>query len=320
MAIYEHETAFAGKLVQEWDPATGISDPQATIYRITLDYDEMDSGQHWSDKFALFLDDPAAHQVTGIVVGNWQQWANGRDIDPTAAPIVEALVAARERLPHLTALFLGDITVEEWEISWILQSDVAPLLNAYPALEHFGVRGGNGLRFGVLHHERLRSLIIESGGLPAQVVRDVVASTLPALHHLELWMGDEGYGGDATIDDVAPLLFDTPFPALRSLALRNSEITDEIAFAIAKAPVLEHINVLDLSLGTLSDLGAAALLECPAIGNLEQLILHHHYCSDGVTRQLVDLGKRLGIAVDVSDPQEADTWDGQEHRFVAVSE
>jgi hypothetical protein len=124
-------------------------------------------------------------------------------------------VAARDHLPNLTAIFLGDIIIEENEISWINQSDVSPLFTAYPALEHFRVRGGNGLIVGSIRHERLKSLIIESGGLPAQVVRDVAAATLPALEHLELWLGTEEYGGDAPIDvhsssRVFALLFRLP--------------------------------------------------------------------------------------------------------------
>jgi hypothetical protein len=324
MAIYEHATEFAGKLVVDWDADTGIYkpntiyDPAEAVYAIRLDYEEERAGQHWTDKFALFLDDPAVSQVTGIVVGNYPQWHERTPAN--SAPIVEALVAAQDRLPNLTAIFLGDIIMEESEISWINQSDVSPLFTAYPALEHFRVRGGNGLIVGSIRHERLKSLVIESGGLPVQVVRQVAAAELPALEHLELWLGDEGYGGDATIDNVSPLLFDNPFPNLHYLGLRDSEITDEIAFAIAKAPILERINVLDLSLGTLSDVGAAALLESPLIANLEKLDLHHHYCSAGVMRQLEELGQRLNIKIDVSDQQEPDMWDGEEHRFVAVSE
>ncbi|MFN8512832.1 MAG: hypothetical protein U0841_09645 [Chloroflexia bacterium] len=68
-------------------------------------------------------------------------------------------------MPRLTALFFGDIIVEESEISWIEQTDVSPLLAAFPQLEIFGVRGGNGLSFGQLRHDVLQTLIVETGGL-----------------------------------------------------------------------------------------------------------------------------------------------------------
>lgn len=324
MSIYEHVSEFAGKMVVEWDADSGIHQPgtiydlDEAVYAIRLDYDDANAGQQWTDQFALFLDDPAVSQVTGIVVGDWQQWQ--QDGDESSAAIVEALVAARDRLPNLTALFLGDIIMEENEISWIEQSDVAPLFAAYPALEHFRVRGGNGLSLGHIRHERLKSLVIESGGLPAQVVRDLAAAELPALEHLEVWLGDDNYGGDATIDDVLPLIVNNPFPNLHYLGLRDSIIADAIAVAIATAPILERIKVLDLSLGTLGNNGAAALLASPGLAHLERLDLHHHYCSDAMMQQLEELGRRLNIDIDLSEQEEADADDDEEYRYVAVSE
>lgn len=314
MTIEEHATTVAGKPVVDWQIGTDIAtispDPAEVVYAIRLGYEESQTFYKWTDKFAIFLNDPAVHQVTGIVVGSWDEL----DV------IVAALVAARDRLPHLTALFLGDIIREEYEISWITQTDVSSLFTAYPNLEHLRLRGGNGLSLGRVRHERLTSLIIESGGLPASVLQEVTTATLPALEHLELWLGDEEYGANTTIDDIAPLLFQNPFPNLRYLGLRNSEIADEIAFAIAQAPVLQRITVLDLSLGTLGDVGAAALLESAALAHLEQLDLHHHFCSTGVMKQLAEMGQRLGITIDLDEQMEADIDDGDEMRFVAVSE
>ena len=144
-------------------------------------------------------------------------------------PAVETLVAARERLPKLRAIFLGDIISEECEISWIRQSDVSPLLEAYPKLEQFWIRGADGLALGNLRHERLRTLVIQSRGLAASVVRQVAAAHLPELEHLELWLGESYYDGDATINDLMPILSGEILPRLQYLGLRNSEIADEIA-------------------------------------------------------------------------------------------
>ena len=108
-------------------------------------------------------------------------------------PIVEALVAARETLPSLRALFLGDITSEENEISWIKQSDVTPLLDAYPAPGALpGPGRGRAWSFGSLRHEHLRSLVVESGGLAGEVVRAVAASDLPAAGAPGTLAGDRG--------------------------------------------------------------------------------------------------------------------------------
>lgn len=312
MAIYEHATHFAGRPVEDWGPAVGLRDPQGTIYRISLDYDESEAGGHWTDKFAVFLDDPNVRRVPGIVVGSW----GPIDREVTSERVIEALVAARERLPNLRAIFLGDIISEESEISWINQSDVSPLFDAFPALEHFCVRGGTGLALGTLRHAHLKSLVVQTGGLDAGVVREVGAAQLPELEHLELWLGDEDYGGTTTVDDLAPILAGTPFPKLRHLGLRDSEIADAIAAAVARAPVLECVRVLDLSLGTLGDEGAAALLASPAVARLEKLDLHHHYCSEAMMTKL----QGLGVEVDLSERQEEDVDDGKRYRYVAVGE
>lgn len=311
MTINEHTTHFAGKPVVDWDPATGIQDPAGTIYRVALGYDEADE-QVWNDNFALFLDDPASSQVVGIVVGAWEEpyEADGSQL------VVEALVAARDRLPNLRAIFLGDMTYEECEISWIVQTDVSPLFAAYPALEHFCVRGATGLSLGAPQHDQLLSLTVQSGGLDAEIVRVVCAARLPALEHLELWLGTENYGANTTVEDLAPILGGALFPKLRYLGLRDSEIADEIAAALAQAPVLERIRVLDLSLGTLSDAGAAALLASPALARLEKLDIHYHYCSQELVAQL----QSLGIEVDASDAREDEEDDGEVWRYVAVSE
>src|SRR5262249_2977768 len=133
--------------------------------------------------------------------------------------------------------------------------------------------GGNNLSFGNIQHDHLKELVVQAGGLPPSVIHEVGAAKLPNLEHLELWLGEPNYGGDATAEDIAPLLKPNVFPKLRYLGLKNSEIQDEIAGVIAMAPVLNQLEVLDLSMGTLSDAGAKALLGSPAIKKLKKLDL-----------------------------------------------
>ena len=308
MPIHEHVREFAGRPVREYDPDEGIVDPVGAAQRLAQPYDD---AMTFAERLARFLDDPAARQVEAIVVGPW--WR----VDYTdPSEVVAGLTAARDRLPALRALFVGDIIGEECEISWIQQEDVTPLLDAFPRLEHFRVRGGTGLELRPDSHDGLRSLVIESGGLPAEVVRSVAAARLPRLEHLEFWLGEENYGGDVTVEDLAPILAGEAFPELRSLGLRDSETADALAAALAEAPVLRRIEVLDLSLGNLGDEGALALLKGGALPGLKRLDIHHHYVSD----EVLDGLKALGIDLNADDRKEPDKDGAVEYRYIAVSE
>jgi len=305
--INEHNSEWMGYPVKPFVPEETVSDYKNTLYRIGVNWDD---NRSLVDLLACFLENPASVDTPGIILGSFGE----SDTDPT--PAVEALVAARSRLPHLKGLFIGDIISEENEISWIQQTDLSALFGAFPALEYFRARGGNGLVLGRISHGNLRSLTIESGGLPRGVIRDVLASSLPALEHLEIWPGTEDYGWDGSLEDFRPL-FEAPlFPNLRYLGLRNSTISDELAAAFGSAAVFENLHILDLSLGTLSDEGAARLLESPTVKLLKGLDLHHHYLSEGMMAKILE---SFPFA-NVDDVETPDDWDGESHRYVAVSE
>ena len=303
----EHESHWLGYPVKPFNPDDRAKDYRGTIYRLAAEWDDK---QPLVDRFAQFLEDPASVETPAIIFGLFGE------SDTSSEPLVEALVAARQRLPKLKGIFLGDIVSEENEVSWIQQGDVSPLFQAYPALEHFRVRGNTGLTLGRIQHEKLKSLVVETGGLSVSVIADVVACSLPALEHLELWLGDEGYGWDGTLADVQPLLDGGLFAKLKYLGLRDSQIADEIAVAAAVARILSQLETLDLSNGTLGDKGAEALLNSPAIKSLRKLDLHYHFMSPKTAARFAS----LGIEVDVSDQQAPDSYDGEEHRYVAVSE
>ncbi len=322
MGISERVDTFFGHPVADYDPDSGLADPSGTIYRLSLAEGFADPGEGGSltDVLAQFLDDPGAAQAPGLVIGMWEEAFSEA---AGAERIVAAMVAARDRLPALRALFLGEITQEECEISWIQQTDVSPILSAYPGLECLRVRGGTGLVLGTPRHQALRSLIVESGGLDGEVVRGIAAGDLPRLEHLELWLGDAGYGGTTTVEDLAPILDGRRFPALQYLGLRNSEIADAIAVALASAPILGRIRTLDLSLGNLGDAGARALLESPAVKSLRKLDIHHHYVTmsfDAMSPGLINALADLGIELDASDACEDDEYDGESSRYIAHSE
>jgi hypothetical protein len=307
MGIYQHDELFAGKPVVEYTTEIGIAAPQESSYRLSVDYD---SEHSIVDLLSQFLADPHVSKITSLTIGQWDAE------DGSSESVINFLVDASPKLPNLTALFLGDITGEEYEISWIQQSDLSPLWNAYPQLEYLRVRGNNGLEFGKIELGRLKTLIVETGGLSVERVREICQGYLPQLEHLELWLGTDDYGGDTTVEDLTPMLSGELFPYLQYLGLRNSYIADRIAIAVANSTILLRIKVLDLSLGNLGDIGATALLASPFIHQLEKLDLHHHYLSEALVEKL----EGLSISIDVSDSQEADEDDDEEYRYIAVSE
>ncbi|MCF4136183.1 STM4015 family protein [Streptomyces sp. Tue 6430] len=296
-------------------PTGGLPEAEAFAWRVTSDV--YDADEEWTQAFARFCATVDTTRVRALIVGAWQE---AYESDPTAA--VEALVAARERFPALRALFVGDMVMEECEISWINQTDLTPLLVAYPDLEEFGIRGGSGLRFPALRHDSLRRLTIESGGLPAEVVRGIGASDLPALEHLDLWLGTPDYGGDSEAADLEPILSGARLPRLRHLALRNSEMQDAVAAAVASAPVVARLEVLDLSMGVLTDEGGAALLAGQPLTHLKKLDLHHHYLSEALTDRIRRTVETEGVEVDLDrdDADEDQDDDGTVWRYVAVGE
>lgn len=300
MTINEHVSTFAGLPVREWPGDGGLAEGPAA-WRLAP------GEEAGPEDFARLLAELATHtSVEALVVGDWgEPYENPAPID--------AIVAAAPRMPDLRALFLGEMTFEECEISWIKLGDVGPLFAAFPALEVLRVRGADGLRMPEVHHAALRELAFESGGLPREVVAGVGASHFPALRHLELWLGTPSYGGDTRVEDLAGVLSGERLPALRHLGLRNAEIADDVAAALATAPVVARLTGLDLSLGLLSGTGVEALLSGQSLAGLERLDLHHHVVSEEMLARLT--AALPGVVLDTGDSQLAET-----HRYVAVGE
>ncbi|NUR57314.1 MAG: STM4015 family protein [Catenulispora sp.] len=273
-------------------------------------------GPGFLDVFDAFLKTlgPATVQIKALVLGNW---ITDKDADKTTADMFAPLVAAADRFPNLRALFLGDIEQSEQEISWIHQSDLAPVLRAFPKLTHVGVRGSENLSWEARAYPELRELTFQSGGLPPEVVRAVAASDFPELTDLELYLGTSEYNGGSDTDDLAAILDGTRLPALRYLGLRDDENAAATAAALAHAPIVARLEILDLSLGALDDEGVAALLAGQPLTHLKKLDLHHHFISEEMQGRL--LAALPGVEVDLSDPQ-LEEEDDEVYRYVAVSE
>lgn len=284
----------------------------AVAWRLSVEpYD--DDSETFDDHWRRFTETVDLASVRALIVGIW-----GEAYDCKSDVVIDLILTVKDRLTALEALFLGDQEQEENEISWIEQSDVTRLLDAFPGLRVLGVRGGTDLAFPAVRHSALRELRIETGGLPRAVVRGIGESELPALEHLELWLGDPNYGGDTEVADLAPILDGRRLPALRHLGLQNSVVQDDIAAAVAGAPVVAGLTSLSLSMGTLTDAGAEALLSGQPLGHLQRLDLHHHFLGDAMMQRLTEA--LPGVEIELSERLVPDAYAGEVWRYVAVAE
>lgn len=171
MTINEFLTTFAGLPVVAADAPESPGDPGAVAWRIDMEYEA--SEDDFTAAFSQLLDRIGPQGPTALIIGEWGE------ANDTPFP-VELLVDNAERMPHLRALFIGEMSFEQCEISWIQQTNLTPILLTFPQLESLWVRGSQDLAFKKrIHHQGLRELVLQSGGLPASVVETSPAGTCP---------------------------------------------------------------------------------------------------------------------------------------------
>jgi len=311
MTVSSNLDIFLNKKVVDYSKEEGIQNPGEFVYRIRISYDDFEDGTSVESLIDDFAKDPNAGQVREIITGAFDFESSN-----STEGIVGKLVEYKGVFKNLKAVFIGDITFEENEISWINQSNAGPVLGSYPDLKHFKVRGGNDLSLRKLEHTNLKTLIIETGGLPPNVVREVSNAHLPNLQKLELWLGSDNYGFDSKVEDFAAIISGKPFPSLSHLGLMNSEIQNEIAIEVSKSPVLNQLEVLDMSMGILDDKGGEAILNSEGMKNVRHINLRHHYLSDAMMSKLS--ARFPGINLD--DQEEADDDGDESYRYIEVSE
>lgn len=304
MTNHDHTERFAGRPVRDYESGQPVEHNGGIAYRLSLDYDAETT---MTELLSEFFGQSDLAKIEALVIGAWDE-----PHETSAGETLEALVERAADLPNLKALYIGDISSEECEISWIIQGDYSRLLAAFPRLEHLQVRGSTSLVWPATTHAHLKQLVLETGGLPASVLQALAGSSFPKLEHLELWLGSSDYGFDGDLSHVKAAVEKLRTPGLRYLGLRDAEIADQVAPWIAAQPWISSLSVLDLSLGTLGDEGARALLASQAVRKLARVDLSHHYISDDVQAQL--RAAMPGVVLD--DAQEEDG----DYRYVAVGE
>jgi hypothetical protein len=326
MTTFDEVTEFHGLPVVVFpaDPKAEVPSEAADPGRVAWRLDCHAGGYYGDLDFAGLLENFLARidgtKVAAIVTGQWDDLG-------TVNPAARILAAAADRLPALRAVFLAEIPEDDYHVSWILNPAVNPVLDAYPALSELWVRGaphdpdtiGTSRIVRPTRHEVLRTLVVQSGQFVTGTARAISECEFPELTHLEIFFGDINYPGDPhpsenkTLDDIQWLLDGSRVPNLRHLGLKNSPIQDEIATALAHAPVVAHLEVLDLSLGTLGDEGAAALLAGQPLTHLRRLDLTHHFLTAAMQQRLL-------ATLDGVDVRLSDTNDPQHGRYVAIDE
>ncbi|MFC5451895.1 STM4015 family protein [Paenibacillus aestuarii] len=277
--------------------------------KLSVDYDQYENGVKIVDLLEELANKAESLQLESLIIGDW-----GGAYENDSSAIVETLVRLKDRFPQLRSLFIGDMSYEECEVSWINQSNLGPILSAYPELRSLTIKGSTGLSLDPAHHDNLEELTVICGGLGRDVIASISEGSFKNLRKLELYLGVEDYGFNGSLDDILPLIEPGKFPHLTYLGLKDSEIQDAIAIAVANAPIVDQLHTLDLSMGTLTDQGAEALLYSDKIKKLELLNLSYHYMSD----EMMERWEQSGLNVDISDQQDAD--DNGDYRYPSLTE
>ncbi|MDF2697976.1 MAG: hypothetical protein K0S65_6359 [Labilithrix sp.] len=193
-------------------------------------------------------------------------------------------------------LFLGDSSISSSDPrpAFGPLGDLGSLWPSLPHLRCLELRGG-AMTLGRMDLRALRELVIETSALQRSTLRSLATSRWPELEKLELWFGDRLC--TCTLSDLEPVLEGGSFPALRHLGLRNCAFVDRLCQALGSARIARQLRVLDLSLGTLTEAGAHALLSAePALSNLAVLDLHHHYIPRSTAQGLDTLARFVDIS------------------------
>ena len=160
-------------------------------------------------------------------------------------------------------------------------------------------------------------MTIICGGLPTSIIQSIQNAKLPKLKKLLLFIGVENYGFDGDENTIKELLTQAQFPELTYLGITDSEIQDELTEIVLNSKFMGQLTTLDLSNGTLTDKGAALLLEkLPQYPNITKLDVHHNFLSTKMAKKL----EQLPIEVDVSEIEQASSYNGNVYTYAMLTE
>ncbi|HVH97451.1 MAG TPA: molybdenum metabolism regulator [Enhygromyxa sp.] len=287
-----------------------VSEQYGLFWTVRVRSPEYDwSGTAPSTALAELMKSPAARLIQQINIGLM-------DHDPPDLQKGVDVLWEAESLPNLRSLFIGDFEYpDDTEISWIEDGiDATAMLKVAPRLRSLHIRG-SGIQVGTLEHDTLERLILETGGLPEDAVESVGSCRLPALTHMEVWFGREGYGAGGNVEQLAGLLAGEGVPKLRHLGLKNGDWQDDIASALVHSNVLAQLETVDLSMGTMHGNGVEAIIANPAkLSHLKRLDLSDNYLSNN---QVERVKAALGTIVEIGRQKKPYDRGGGDLRYYA---
>ena len=201
-------------------------------------------------------------------------------------PITEAMT--RWFPETVTDLFIGEARYTGTGPAGVLIGDLEPVLHANPNLVQLSVCGRAHL--GTLVLPRLRSLDVMCSTMEPEMLRAVAAADWPTLARLRLAFGTAEFDAEGDFSDYSALLAARRTPLLRHVEFIRCP-HPELLSELVGAPLLQQLETLSLTWGSVTEETAAALLGAPeAFRHLEDLDLRHNEFGAELAQRLSDLG------------------------------
>lgn len=279
------------------------------IYRCRLSHDSYSDESYQgstAELLAQVFDHPSGRFVVELAFQS-----NGDPNEDDLQSIID--VIAKKAPPTVRKITFGD-NIDQ--ISWHHTGNLSKLWKGVPNLRTLDIETGE-FEVGKMEAPKLEKARFITGGLSKSCGKNLATAKLPSIKHLEIYYGDDNYGGDCTIKEVKPLLDRTDLPKLEYLGLKNAMFQNDIAKAMPTAKILKQLKTLDLSLGAMTDEGALAMAAHPeAFKHLEVLDLTRNF----LTKKGIAAVKNLAKKVITADQETADEDGEDTYYYVAVAE
>ncbi len=236
-------------------------------------------------------------------------------------PTLEAVLAS-PRGPAIRELRFDDYTSEDSEISWTPFGDFSGVWPRLAELRVLTIRSGAGGTLGAIELPELTKFVRESGGLSGAELAAISNARWPALEHLEIWTGAQGYGAEGTVDSLRRILDAKGLPALAHLGIVNCQFSDSLIPALAESKIVRQLRTLDLSKGVMAEQAASALVRnARTFAHLTSIDVSENLLTE---TELLELRAALPHVISRSqrdyDRDDNNDGDGEDDRYVAVGE